>query len=343
MPKEKPAHCRGKARALPFHAHYVLSGDMRHLHPCCYLLLLCGFCALLFRPVQAEEVEILAAGDVILGGGMRDAPLPVLLFSQAARRRIEQADIFLWNCESAGPSSCSKENTYIFHADAFFLPEMAFANGAACTANNHIFDGYEEGALNLMQMLQGAGIAHNGLHMRGRYAPLPLAPHAPVPVYLLTGSPMSQIGSGPHVVTLNYPGLVEWIGRLRQAVPKSLIIVYAHDGVELEPQPTPRQRQWAGLFAAAGADVVLFAHSHCYGPVEILWDSPRKTLVAWSLGNFLFGGNRKWKHHPDVRLLSIRIRPDTGHKDAVWLLGRTTNWEFSFYPARPAERQSSGQ
>lgn len=305
---------------------------MRHL-PCCYFLLLCGVCVLLFRPVQAREVEILAAGDIMLGGGMRDAPMPTLLFAQAARRRIEQADVFLWNCENAGPSIHSKANAYIFHADEFFFPEMAFANGAACTANNHIFDGYEEGALNLMEMLHRAGIAHNGLHMRGRYAPLPLAPGAPVPVYLLTGSPMSQIGSGPQVVTLNYPRLVEWIRHVRRSVPTSLIIVYAHDGMEQDPRATPRQRQWAAQFAVAGADVVLFAHSHCYGPVEILWDSPRKTLVAWSLGNFLFGGNRKWKRHPDVRLLSIRVRPETGHKDAVWLLGRTDNWEFSFYPA----------
>lgn len=315
---------------------HILSPDkMRHLHRCFCLLLLCGVCVLPFRPVQARVLEILAAGDVILGGGMRDAPVPTLLFSLAARRRIEQADAFLWNCENAGPSSRSKENVYIFHADEYFFPEMAFANGAACTANNHIFDGYEEGAVNLLHMLRRAGIAHNGLHARGQYAPLPLAPRSPVPVYLLTGSPMSQIGSGPNIVTLNYPRLVEWIRHVRRSVPHCLIIVYAHDGMELDTHATPRQRQWAALFAEAGADVVLFAHSHRYGGVEILGDSPRETLVAWSLGNFLFGGNRQWKHHRDVRLLSIRIDPESGHKDAVWLLGRTNNWEFSFYPARP--------
>ncbi|WP_300788006.1 CapA family protein [uncultured Desulfovibrio sp.] len=290
------------------------------------------------HPTYGRALEILAAGDVILGGGMRDVPPPSSLIAPEARRRIEQADVFLWNCESAGPSSVSKDNLYVFHADATFFPEMRFANGAACTANNHVFDGYEEGARTLLQLLEQSGIPQNGLHPRGRYAPLPLAPASPVPVYLLTGSPMSQRGSGPQIVTLNYPLLRQWIHALRQAVPESLIIVYSHDGMETQLAPTPRQRQWATIFAAAGADVLLFAHSHLYGGVEILQDSPRRTLVAWSLGNFLFGGNRKWKNHRDVRLLRIRINPDDGSKDAVWLLGHTQNWRFSFYPARGVQQ-----
>ena len=82
---------------------------------------------------------------------------------------------------------------------------------------------------------------------------------------------------------------------------------------------------------------MLFAHSHLYGGVEILWDSPRRTLVAWSLGNFLFGGNRKWKNHRDVRLLRVRVDLTNGNKEAVWLLGHTDNWQYSFYPARGSQ------
>lgn len=307
---------------------------MPHL---CRFCLLLAVCLLLCSPARARDLEILAAGDVMLGGGMLDAPIPSLLFAPETRRRIEQADVFLWNCENAGPASLSKGNLYIFHADELFFPQMRFANGAACTANNHVFDGYEEGAANLLHMLEQNGIAQNGLHPRGRYAPLPLAFGSSTPVYLLTGSPMSQIGSGPQLVTLSYPLLREWIRTLRQAVPESLIIVYSHDGVEGQLEPTLRQRQWADLFAAAGADVVLFAHSHLYGGVEILWDSPRRTLVAWSLGNFLFGGNRKWKNHRDVRLLRVRVDLTNGNKEAVWLLGHTDNWQYSFYPARGSQ------
>ena len=170
-----------------------------------------GLLLLLSGPVMAAEgvLEILAAGDVLLGGRMLEAPQAGELFGPLTRRRLEQADIFLWNCEIAGLSSVSKQNTFVFHADGLLFPQMAFANGAACTANNHVFDGLEEGAANLMAVLEGARIRHNGLHDRGTFAPLSLLPQREPPVYLLTGSPMSQIGSGPRIVTLSYPQLLE--------------------------------------------------------------------------------------------------------------------------------------
>ena len=113
-------------------------------YPCRHVcLLLIAFLLLGSCPAHARYLEILAAGDVTLGGGMRDAPMPSRLYAPETRRRIEQADVFLWNCENAGPASLSKENLYIFHADDALFPHMRFANGAACTANNHVFDGYE--------------------------------------------------------------------------------------------------------------------------------------------------------------------------------------------------------
>ena len=135
-----------------------------------------GLLLLLSGPVMAAEgvLEILAAGDVLLGGRMLEAPQAGELFGPLTRRRLEQADIFLWNCEIAGLSSVSKQNTFVFHADGLLFPQMAFANGAACTANNHVFDGLEEGATNLMAVLEGARFRHNGLHDRG--IPVPFAP-----------------------------------------------------------------------------------------------------------------------------------------------------------------------
>lgn len=292
-----------------------------------------GLILLLSWPVMAAEgaLEILAAGDVLLGGRMLEAPQAGELFGPLTRRRLERADIFLWNCEIAGLSSVSKQNTFVFHADGLLFPQMAFANGAACTANNHVFDGLEEGAANLLTVLAGARIRHNGLHDRGTFTPLSLLPQRKPPVYLLTGSPMSQIGSGPRIVTLSYPQLLETVRALRAREPEAWIILYSHDGNEGFPEASERQRLWADWFAAAGADIILFAHSHCYGGFETLGSSPRRTFVAWGLGNFLFGGNRGWRNRNDVRLLSIRLDTVTGGKSACWLYGKTSNWQFSLY------------
>lgn len=278
---------------------------------------------------NAAPIEILAAGDVVPTARMFEGGIPAQLFSQQTRRRIEQARLFIWNCETSGISPRSKENTFTFHADATFFSQMFFPNGVAVTANNHVFDGFEEGARSLMRILDDNAIRHNGLHIRGDYRPLLTTPWTRPDIYLMAGSPMSQIGGGPHIVTLNYPALLKELSSLRARKPAAIIIVYAHDGLEYQDAPTLRQEQWARLFARAGADVVLFAHNHRYGHFQILEDTPRRTLVAWSLGNFLFGGNRQWRCKQDVRLLSLLLDPDSGYKAGRWLYGRTSNWEFS--------------
>lgn len=281
-------------------------------------------------PCQARTFELLAIGDVTLAGRILEEPKPEHLFSEGAHDRIASADAFLWNCETSGPAAFSKPNKYIFHADGSLFSEFSFQNGAAVTANNHVFDGYQEGAGNLIALLEAQQIRQNGLYnVLDEYRPLRLTQPPDPPMYLLVGTPMSQIGSGPEILTLNYPRLREEIRRLRLSEPDSIIVVYAHDGIEQQPAPTKRQRDWADQFARSGADIILFSHNHQYGDIETLEATPRHTLVAWSLGNFLFGGNLKWKNHPDVRILSIRIDADSGSKSAEWIYGRASNWMFS--------------
>ena len=281
-------------------------------------------------PCYARTIEFLAAGDVTLAARIIEDPKPLQLFSDAARERIAAADVFLWNCETSGSSTVSKANPYLFHATGALFSEFYFKNGIAITANNHVFDGYQEGATNLIAYLESAQIRHHGLYnIDTGYFPLLLTqPPAPA-VYVLAGTPMSQIGSGPNIVTLNYPSLLNEVRQLRESDPDSLIIVYAHDGLEYMAQPTPRQRWWADQFAKAGTDVILFSHNHQYCDAEILEKTPRKTLVAWSLGNFLFGGNLKWKNHPDVRLLSVQVDTESNKKTAKWIYGYTENWMYA--------------
>ena len=297
-----------------------------HMCPSIILFILVAFAL----PCRARTLELIAAGDVTLAARILENPKPAQLFSDAARERIASADIFLWNCETSGPSKLSKPSQFIFHADGTLFSEFSLKNGVAITANNHVFDGYQEGAKNLVTLLEAAQIRHHGLYdVQAGYFPL-LVTQPPDPaVYVLTGSPMSQFGSGPDLVTLNYPSLLEEIRLLRAAEPQSIIVVYAHDGLEYQPAPTARQHWWARQFAQAGTDIVLFSHNHQYCGIEVLEKTPRQTLVAWSLGNFLFGGNLKWKSRSDVRMLSVQIDTESGNKTAKWINGYTENWTFS--------------
>lgn len=67
-----------------------------------------------------------------------------------------------------------------------------------------------------------------------------------------------------------------------------VVVAYFHWGIERVLTPTARQRSLAAVAFDAGATVVLGAHPHVLQPIA--QTRPRR-LVAWSLGNFVFGAN----------------------------------------------------
>jgi poly-gamma-glutamate synthesis protein (capsule biosynthesis protein) len=69
-----------------------------------------------------------------------------------------------------------------------------------------------------------------------------------------------------------------------------VVVVYFHWGLERTFTPTERQRALARVAFEAGAHVVLGAHPHVLQSIE----RPRRhRLVAWSLGNFVFGADTR--------------------------------------------------
>src|SRR6185437_12298345 len=64
-----------------------------------------------------------------------------------------------------------------------------------------------------------------------------------------------------------------------------VVVCFFHWGVELRPDPDSRQQMLADACLRSGASVVLGAHPHVFGPISR--PTPR-TLVAWTLGNFVF-------------------------------------------------------
>ncbi|MBE6820645.1 MAG: CapA family protein [Ruminococcaceae bacterium] len=72
-----------------------------------------------------------------------------------------------------------------------------------------------------------------------------------------------------------------------------VVIVSAHWGNEYTHEPTDAQRELAEKLAMWGADVIIGTHPHVIQPVEYIANRDgRKTLVAYSLGNFISAQNR---------------------------------------------------
>lgn len=71
------------------------------------------------------------------------------------------------------------------------------------------------------------------------------------------------------------------------------VVVNAHWGVEYTHEPNEDQKQLAQKLASWGADVIIGTHPHVIQPVEYIENEDgRKTLVAYSLGNFISAQNR---------------------------------------------------
>jgi capsule synthesis protein PGA_cap len=174
------------------------------------------------------------------------------------------------------------------------------------TANNHIMDRGPEGLDATLKVLE-----QNGIRQHGTVASA--AAGQPHPPYLpLT---LKRDGASVKVAFLSFSwgtngipdpyGQVNLLwqtdeygqqGGIRQSVLDAIaqakrendfVVVAAHWGYEYQFYPDASQIEGAAKMAAAGADVILGAQPHTLQPVDILDTGGRKTLVIYSLANFL--------------------------------------------------------
>jgi poly-gamma-glutamate capsule biosynthesis protein CapA/YwtB (metallophosphatase superfamily) len=192
-----------------------------------------------------------------------------------------------------------------------FNPRLAAALknagiGLVSTANNHILDRGPEGLDATLDVL-----ARNGIQQHGAVKSTDTGRARP-PFLQLN---LARDGVGVRVAFLSFTwgtngipdpyGQVNLLwqstdygeqGGVRQSVldavaaarrAADVVVVAAHWGEEYESYPTEYQKEGAAKLAAAGADVILGAQSHTLQPVDVIDTGGRKTLVIYSLANFL--------------------------------------------------------
>jgi hypothetical protein len=177
--------------------------------------------------------------------------------------------------------------------------------GLVSTANNHIMDRGPEGLDATLQVLQQAGIAQHGTVTstaalpRPAFLPLTLARGgASLKIAFLSFSwgtngipdPFNQVNLLWQSNEYGTQGgirqeVLQAIAQARQAA--DFVIVAAHWGYEYQFYPDASQIEGARQMAAAGADLILGAQPHTLQPVDILNTNGRRTLVIYSLANFL--------------------------------------------------------
>lgn len=279
------------------------------------LTVLITFC-LISSFVQCKE--ILFAGDVTLMKNIH--PKQTSFFGKQTKDRIANADLFIWNAEFSGKSNNPKVKQFVFSGDSDIIQYFKFPNGVATVANNHSFDGGTEGFANLLKSLMKYDMAYTGLRGVEPEKHFLSATSNGDNYYILNFSPMVERTSMPYA-TPSYSDVKSAIKRIKNSDKNDgKIIVAIHDGVEGTTEISQRQRNIVDELSKLGVDIIAFTHTHTYIDPEKIGD----TLVLWGLGNFVFGGNAKWRNNNDVRLMSVN--PDT--LEWKWLNGKTEDYKF---------------
>lgn len=168
-------------------------------------------------------------------------------------------------------------------------------------ANNHTGDYGAQGIEDTLRYLDSAGIKHVGAGLDPADARKPVVIESKgIKIGFLGyyNNPNHIAGTNP----FNEKILKEDICNLKRIA--DYVIVNFHWGEENAGYPKPYQITLAHLAVDSGADLVVGHHPHVLQGIE----KYKNGIIAYSLGNFIFGGNNRTKY--DTVLLQLNIQDD---------------------------------
>jgi len=261
-------------------------------------LILISLAGLFPTPARADAptARLAFVGDIMLGreigkaiaahgaGYPLDAVIPYLV----------GADLAFGNLESPLTTAKRVSGGYDLHALPAYGEVVKRAGfDLVALANNHATDHGRDGLAETMKTLDGLGIAWIGAGRNSDQAHaarietirgLRIAFLAYEGLHATLPATASEAGTA----WLEPAVAVKEIATARAKA--DLVVVSVHWGVEYQALPTPSQKALAQQMADAGADLIVGHHPHVVEPVEWVQGAgrARPTLVAYSLGNFLF-------------------------------------------------------
>jgi poly-gamma-glutamate capsule biosynthesis protein CapA/YwtB (metallophosphatase superfamily) len=253
------------------------------------------------RTVLVRPLRLAAAGDVNLGDrvGTAIATYGSRYPWRSVAPVLRRADIAVANLECAVSTRGSPvpDKEYTFRGAPSSLRAMARYAGVdvISVANNHSLDYGRVAFADTLSHARRFGMTPIGggrnlaAARRAR-----IVKRGGLRVALLGYSDVRPLGfdAGPSWsgAAPAFPSYIAADVRKARQHGADAIVVYFHWGVELSTVPNAQQRALAAVAFDAGATVVLGAHPHVLQPREM---PRRRRLVAWSLGNFVFGAHSR--------------------------------------------------
>lgn len=251
------------------------------------------------------SLTINLVGDIQLAGIPADllSDNPPHGFDRVAAL-VRDADLTFANLECPVASrGTPAAKTFAFCAEPWRLAALQrWGIDAVGMANNHVADFGPAALADTLRHLDDAGLPHTGAGLTRAAAVQPvILKRNGVTVAYLAFSDVVPGEAAPYMCRPGEAQLRRSIAAARREHGADIVIVAIHMGVERQ-ELTPQQISWGRLALAAGADIVHGHHPHCI----LGFERANGGLIAYSMGNFLFGNSGR--SFRDTGLLRITIR-----------------------------------
>lgn len=241
------------------------------------------------KPVEIKNITISFAGDVTLGNYIgapyygsfdnefKDRDGDYSYFLKNVSDIFKNDDITIVNFEGTLTDSTygNTEKLFAFKGDPSYINILKEGNiEAVSIANNHSQDYFEQGLEDTKNILTENNIKYSGM-----------------------GSTSIIEADGIKVGLLAYNGWNEnytdnFLSKIKNDIDElkketNMVAVYFHWGSERANYPTQVQIDFAHFCIDNGVDLVIGSHPHVLQGIE----EYKGKYIAYSLGNFCFGGN----------------------------------------------------
>ncbi|WP_256837659.1 CapA family protein [Ornithinimicrobium faecis] len=274
------------------------------------------------------EVRLAVVGDIMLGRkvGDRIQAQGTDAVLAGVREELHDADLTIGNLESPLCSGgTADDKAYPLRADPSSLDVLTDGSfDLVSLANNHILDFGPECMDSTTGLLEQADIAHVGVGQTIEAAREPVILESngmriAFLAYLQMPVERNGFDSQEWTATDTTPGLA-WadptvIAEDVQAAQTDAdhVIVLLHSGFESTEHLSPEQQAAGNAALGAGATAVLGAHPH---QLQAAHGRDDGSLVAWSLGNFVFDYPNGWTES-DSAVLHLTLGPE-GVRESAW-------------------------
>ena len=300
---------------------------------------------------SATELTILFAGDLmqheaqIKAAMQADGTYSYEGVFDYVKPKIEQADLAIANFEVTLGGKPYKGYPQFCAPDEYLDAAVKAGFDVLVTANNHSVDTYGRGINRTITLMDSIGIPHLGTYRnakeREQLYPF-LIERNGITIALLNftyGTNGLKVPA-PYIVNLeNREEILRDIKKAKAMHP-DVIIAIPHWGIEYVQQPNKQQRELAQWMLDNGVDHVIGGHPHVIQPFEVVDNKGKKSLVVYSLGNYI--SNMTRPNTDGGAMVTMKLRKENG-KTSLVDTGYSLVWtsrpalsgkkQFRLYPA----------